>query len=310
MKYPFPSIIDSSSLATFKACRQKWYLNSVAEFKPKGQSVHLVAGKAFARGLEVARKEFFVNGQTSDQAIAAGLGALIREYGEFQCPSDSAKSPENMCGAFEYYFSVYPLGELDVPIKFGEGRRGIEFSFALPLPIRHPDSGDPILYSGRMDAICEFAGGIYIVDEKTTSSLGASWSRQWDLRGQFIGYAWGCRESGIRVSGSLIRGVSILKTKYETAQAVVRHADWQVDEWFTETTWFIKQMIGHWQSEFYPHDYGDSCSDYGGCAFKDVCMSQEKAPYLEMGFERKHWDPVAGVETLLDAAPGNSPAIS
>ena len=37
------------------------------------------------------------------------------------CPSDSTKSPERMCGAFEYYFSVYPLGELDVPIKFGAG---------------------------------------------------------------------------------------------------------------------------------------------------------------------------------------------
>jgi hypothetical protein len=150
-----------------------------------------------------------------------------------------------------------------------------------------------------MDAVCEFAGGIYIVDEKTTSSLGPTWSRQWDLRGQFIGYAWGCRESSIKVDGSLIRGVSILKTKYDTAQAVVRHADWQVDEWFTETCWYIRQMISHWQAGFHPHNYGDSCSDYGGCQFKPVCMSQDKGPWLEQGFERKHWDPILGVETIL-----------
>lgn len=301
MTYPFPQIIDSSTLATFKACPQKFYLNSVCEYKPKGQSVHLVAGKAFARGLEVTRKAFFIGKKAPDEAIAEGLGALTREYGDFQCPPESAKSLERVLGAFEYYFSAYPLGELDVPITFGENRRGIEFSFALPLPILNPSTGDPILYSGRMDAICEFAGGIYIVDEKTTSSLGATWSRQWDLRGQFIGYAWGCRESGIKVDGSLIRGVSILKTKYDTAQAVVRHADWQIDEWYSETLWYISQMISLWKENIYPHNYGDSCADYGGCQFKPVCMSQDKAPWLEQGFDRKHWDPIAGIETLLDA---------
>jgi PD-(D/E)XK nuclease superfamily protein len=298
-QYPFPSIINSSTLETFKACPRKFLYSSISEFKPRGESVHLIAGGAFAKGLEVARNAFFVEGLSSDQAIARGLQALLQKYGDFQCPPDSAKSPERVCGAFEYYFSAYPLGELDVPITFGENRRGIEFSFALPIGIENPSTGDPILISGRMDAICSFAGGTYIVDEKTTSSLGPTWSRKWDLRGQFIGYAWGCRESGIRVDGSLIRGVSILKTKYDTAQAIVRHADWQVDQWFEETCWYIKQMINHWKADFYPHNYGDSCEDYGGCGFKTVCMSQDPAPWLEQGFERKHWDPIAGVETKL-----------
>jgi len=306
INYAFPSVIDSSALAAFKACPYKFFLSNVCEYKPRGQSVHLVAGKAFAKGLEASRKAFFIEDRPSDESIAIGLGALTREYGDFQCPPDESKSLERVLGAFEYYFSAYPLGEIDVPITFGGNRRGIEFSFALPLPIQNPSSGDPIFYSGRMDAISGFAGGTYIVDEKTTKSLGPTWSRKWDLRGQFIGYAWGCRESGIKVDGSLIRGISILKTKYDTAQAVVRHADWQVDLWFEETLYWINQMIRHWQTAFHPHNYSDACEDYGGCQFKDVCMSQEPGAWLDK-FERKHWDPILGVETLLDAPANLNP---
>ena len=196
----FPHTFDSTMLAAFASCPQKMFRTYVEHWKPKSESVHLVAGGAFAKGIEVARKAFYEQGQSKEEAEALGLAALIFAYGDFECPADSAKSLERTAGALEFYYASYPFGECGLtPIKFPDGRWAIEFSFAEPLDIAHPVTGDPILYTGRLDCIGEFAGGIYGVDEKTASSLGASWSKQWEMRSQFTGYQWeigraSCRE--------------------------------------------------------------------------------------------------------------------
>src|ERR1700744_2495444 len=213
----FPHTFDSTILSTLRSCPQKFLRQYVQHWKPLAQSVHLIAGGAFASGIEAARNVFYVAGGSAADAEAEGLAALIKHYGDFECPADSAKSLERMCGALEFYFHNYPLGADGAnPITLASGRRGIEFSFAEPLDVLHPVSGDPILYTGRSDMIAERAGGVYVYDEKTTSSLGASWGRQWEMRSQFTGYGWAAAKQGIKTHGSIVRGVSILKTKYDT----------------------------------------------------------------------------------------------
>ena len=296
----FPEILDSSMLSTFKSCPQKFFKEYINEWKAKEPSVHLHAGAAFAKGLEVARRTFFVENASSDDAIAAGLGALLTHYGDFPCPSDSAKSAQRMAGAFEFYFSNYPLSHEDSPpIILPGNRHAIEFSFAHPLPILHPTTGNPLLYVGRMDAIIQYAGGTYICDEKTTSQLGASWSRQWDLRAQFTGYAWGCQQSGIRVDGAIVRGVSILKTKYETQQAISYRPEWQIERWFDELCGWVEDIRNCWTSGKWRHNLDHSCAEYGGCTFRQACSSQDETPWLETYFERRHWSPLLREETKL-----------
>lgn len=296
----FPQIFDSSMLASYKACPELFNKSYIAEWKPKEVSVHLHAGASFARGLEVARTSFFVEGLSAEDAVAKGMGALLTHYGDFECPADSAKSAERMAGAFEFYFEQYPLTMEDsVPILLPGGKRGIEFSFAHPLPIKHPVSGDPLLYVGRMDAIIEYAGGKYICDEKTTTSLGATWSRQWDLRAQFTGYAWGCGESGIRVDGAIVRGISILKTKYDTQQAISYRPEWQIKRWYDEMIEWIDEIKVSWIRNKWRHNLDHSCADYGGCTFRQACSSQDETPWLDTYFERRHWNPLLRTEEKL-----------
>ncbi|MGH7745827.1 MAG: hypothetical protein ACREQ5_13755, partial [Candidatus Dormibacteria bacterium] len=169
-EFPFPAVIDSSMLSDFKSCAARFNYAYIQEYKPKGISVHLHAGAAFAKGMEAARRAFYEEGKSSDDSIAIGLGKLLEFYGNYECPADSAKSAIRMAGAFEFYFSHYPLGEDGTePITFESNRRGIEFSFAQPLPIAHPVTGEPLIYSGRMDAILNYSGGVFICDEKTTT---------------------------------------------------------------------------------------------------------------------------------------------
>lgn len=323
MSLIFPEIIDSSMLATFKSCPQKFFLEYCQDWKPKTPSVHLHAGGAFAHGLKVARRAFYegvvetmtvapfdgvehkrwvtaempeIKGNAED-SVAYGLQALIAFYGSFQCPADSAKSLERMCGAFEYYWDNYPLqwGEGE-PITMASGRRAIEFSFAEPLEILHPVTGNPILYCGRADCIFTRAGGVWICDEKTTQQMGASWAQQWDLRSQFSGYAWAAHRLGIRCDGVIVRGIAIYKAKYETMEVPSFRSEWRLDRWEANTISWIQKMIDCYHSGIWQYNEDSECASYGGCPFRQVCSSEDPQPWLETYFERRKWNPVTHTE--------------
>jgi hypothetical protein len=296
----FPHAIDSSMMATFRSCPQQFFRTYLQHWKPQTESVHLIAGGAFASGLEAARIAFFEQGLSQEDAQATGLLALMKHYGDFECPADSAKSLERMCGALEFYFANYPLGEDGmIPITFPDGRRGIEFSFAEPLPVNHPVTGQPLLFTGRMDMIADFAGGKYVEDDKTTASLGASWSRQWEMRSQFTGYCWAVQQAGIPVAGTIIRGVSILKTKYDTQQAITYRSPMEIDRWLTQTTRDLQRMVKMWEDNWYDFNMDSACGEYGGCSLLQVCKSTEPENWLNSYFEQRVWDPLARKETTV-----------
>jgi hypothetical protein len=297
---PFPEVIDSSLIAAFRSCPQKAFKEFFEHWKGKELSVHLHAGASYAKGMEVARTEYFVNNSQREDAVARGVGALLEYYGNFDCPDDSPKSSTRTAGALEFYFDRYPLGEdKAVPITLPGGKRGIEFSFAEPIELQHPESGNPLIYCGRMDMICSYNNMVLGEDDKTASQLGASWPRQWDLRSQFTGYVWGARKSNIKLDGFLVRGVSILKTKYDTLEAITYRPEWQVDRWYGQLLRDAKRMIACWEEGYFDYNLDHACTEYGGCQFRNVCLSRDPHAVLEVQFQRRRWDPITRVETVL-----------
>jgi hypothetical protein len=298
----FPLGIDSTTLGTFRSCPQKAFRQYMEHWKPKSDSVHLVAGGAFADGIEAARRAFYEQGHTAEDAEAMGMQALLVKYGNFECPPESAKSPARMAGALEFYFANYPLEHDPAqPITLANGTRGIEFSFAQPLDVNHPVTGDPILYTGRSDMIADFSGGVYVFDEKTTSSLGPSWSRQWDMRSQFTGYCWAAREIGLRPAGVIVRGISILKTKYETQQAITYRSEYEVSRWLEQTNRDVERMIDCWRNGYWDYNLDHACAEYGGCVFsQQVCKSPNPETWLEAYFEKRVWDPLLKKEMSVE----------
>jgi hypothetical protein len=298
---PFPAVLDSSLMATFKSCPRKAELEYMLHWKPGEQSVHLHAGKAYASGIEAARVAYYVDGETPEDSLAVGLRVLLTEYGDFACPPESAKSAERTAGALEYYFSQYRLGEDSaIPMTLPGGKRGIEFNFLEPIDLIHPETGDPILYSGRMDMMCNYEGMALGEDDKTTSQLGASWPRQWDLRSQFTGYVWGAGRAGIKLDGFLVRGVSILKTKYDTLQAITYRPAWLVERWYEQLLKDGQRLIDSWKSGYFDYNLDHACAEYGGCPFTSVCQMRDPAPLLRQRFQRRVWNPVLRTETLIE----------
>lgn len=298
---PFPMAIDSTILGTFRSCPQKAFRQYIEHWKPKSDSVHLIAGGAFASGIEAARVAFFQQGKSAENSVGEGLVALLRHYGDFECPPESAKSPERTAGALEFYFDNYPLGiDTAIPLTFADGRRGIEFSFAEPLPINHPITGDPLLYTGRSDMLAAFAGGNFVFDEKTASSLGPSWGRQWDMRSQFTGYCWAAQNIGLPISGVIVRGVSILKSKYETQQAISYRSKYEIDRWLAQTVRDIQRMIRCWEEGYWDYSLDHACTEYGGCSLVNICKSSDPETWLPMYFEPKVWDPLLRKEVTVE----------
>src|SRR5262245_52352563 len=299
-RIPFPEVWDSTMVAAGRSCGQKLFREFFEHWKGKEPNVHLHAGASYARGLEVARRAYFEEGKPHSEAVGLGLGALLKHYGDFICPEDSAKSASGTAVALEFYFDRYPMDhDRAIPLPLREGRRAIEFGGVEPLELIHPVTGNPLLYSWRMDQAVMYNNMALGEDDKTASQLGASWPRQWDLRSQFTGYIWGSARSGIRLQGFLVRGVSILKTKYDTMEAITYRPDWQIDRWYGQLLRDIKRWIGMWEEGYFDFNLDHACTEYGGCHFRQVCLARAPEPILEQLYERRRWDPVLRVETKL-----------
>jgi hypothetical protein len=293
----FPAVIDSSMLAAYRACPQSFRLAYTDHWKLKGESVHLHAGGAFAKAMEAGRRAYYVHEMIQQDSEAEAMRALILAYGDFEAPEGSAKTLDRMMGALEFYYETYPLDTDPARVVLLGNTHAVEFSFSTPISILHPVTQEPIIFAGKADAVVEYGGGLYVMDEKTTTQLGSTWARQWDLRGQFSGYAWALHQLGERPAGSIVRGISILKTKYDTQEAVVGQPDWKVDRWELMMYRTINDMIDDWTAGQWDYDLSESCNHYGGCAYKQCCMAPDPTPWLNLNYEKRVWDPLSHRET-------------
>ena len=298
---PFPVALDSTMLSAYKNCPTSFKNAHIRQLKLQGQSIHLHAGGTFASGLEAGRRAFYIEGKGQKEAELIGLAALEQAYGDFECPQGSVKTLDRMLGALEFYYENYPFSTDPAQVaRLSPGVWGVEFSFAIPLPFLHPDTGNPLLFAGRADAVVNYANGLYILDEKTTSQLGPSWSRQWDLRSQFTAYAWALRHLGLTPAGSIVRGISILaesktgkpKKLYETQRAIVGQPQWKIDRWEKEMHRTVSQMLTDYKKDDFGYDLGDACNSYGGCSFKTLCSNKDQEPWVKTFYEKNEWSPL------------------
>ena len=306
-KPDFPTTIDNTMRSSFVACPQKYFRTYFQHWKPCQESVDLVAGKAYAAGIETARREFFEKKNPSiDDCITAGVQALVHEYGDFEPPPGHVKTLDRMIGALDEYFRNYGFATDHIQPYFNDGKPAIEFSFALPIPgTSHPTTGEPLLYTGRFDMLGVYNGSIFVVDEKTTKQLGQSWVKSWTMASQFTGYCWAAEQFGYPVAGAIIRGISILKTKYGHAESIQYRPQWFIDRWLVQLRKDTERMIQAWEKDDWEYDFNTSCNSYGGCSLMDVCNSQNPERVLEQNFVKRVWDPLAREEKVLEKEQGN-----
>lgn len=297
----FPDKIDSSMLTSFRACPTKFYWNFLRNLNPPARSVHLVAGGAMASGLEAYRKVIFQPVIKRDPLEAAWI-AFNAEWGDYVAPEDSPKDYISTWSALREYVEAHPpLLDVIQPLRNSDGSPTVEFTFAIPLKINHPESGDPILFVGRFDMLgiygADYGSFPCILDEKTTYTLGPTWSRQWRMRGQFLGYLWALSQLGHKVNHAIVRGIGIQKREIKFLTHIEQYPDYLLTRWEYDLSVTIHNMIQSYihvtRNGIEPdRNFGDSCSAYGGCQYTDLCAAHDPEAWTS-NFTVRTWDPLA-----------------
>ena len=289
----FPELIDNTAREQYNLCPQKFFRSTIQKLAPDTPSIHLHFGGAYAAGLEAMRNAYYVEHQSERDALGVGIKAATVFFGDCVPPEKSNKTYDALCGALVSYVDEYPLSTDAVKPLIHNGKAAVEFTFATPIPsCYHPVTGNPLLYGGRFDFLGEFQSGNYVVDDKTTSQLGQSWNKQWELNSQFTGYVWGAQQSGIEIAGAIIRGQSILKNGYGHAQAIIYRPQWQIDRWMDSLFEDVQNMIKDWEAKYYKYALGGACANYGGCEFLQLCNKQSPDEWIQAQYRIHLWNPL------------------
>lgn len=296
LDYEFPRAIDNTMRTAWDACQRKFLLSHIYNLRSQDPSMHLVFGGAFAKGLEVARKEYYGAGNTDqrDYLGKAYIAAILEWNLHLDDPLvGEAKSLTNCLCAIEYYFNEWPMAtDWVTPFAYEGGEPTIEFTFALPLPHWN---GEQLLYTGRFDMFVDYASNPAVYDDKTAMQLGAQWVRSWSLNSQMTGYIWAGQQCGFDTDTAIIRGISILKKSFGQAQAIEHRTKWEVRSWFDTLNHNLAGMLEAFQEgedAFLP-SYGQACAAYGGCPYQNLCKKENWKDWIEPDFRVYVWDPLA-----------------
>lgn len=295
---PFPKVLDNTQTSTFRSCETKFWWNYCRSLSRFEESIHLISGGAFAKGLEVTRRKFFEENLSFDDALCWGAAALLAEYGPIEPnPKHILKNAWNMVGALEFYFTQWPIDQIMLPERFDDGKWGIEFSFALPIPgVTHPETGEPILYAGRFDMI-----GIHHLlkmrlgeDDKTTTQLGQQWRDQWRLSNQISGYCWGAQQHGIPLRGFNIRGTALrIRESYESEDLPVLRGAREINHFEKNLTTTVKRMINSWNRNYFERVDSYECAKFGGCDYMRLCEAEDPEQWIDGYYVPNTWNPLA-----------------
>lgn len=304
----FPAAIDNSIRKELVKCetatRYKYIQGVRAD---EGGRVDLIAGGAFAAGMEAMRTAYYVDGDSPDDCLKKGIVALYDKYGSFVPTGKTNKTVDRMAGALAFYAQQCPLEEERlIPLMLPDGKRMIEVGFNYPIPVKHPDTNEPLTYCGRFDALCLDEHDVaWAVDEKTTSQMGEKWANQWPLDSQMTGYVWGAQKLlqehklDYEVGGAIINGIAIRLRDYEHGRYTAYREPWFVDRWWDQMVRDVERLTRAYRSGHFDQTLDHACAFYNNpCEYVPLCLSRNPERLLQSGgWKEVRWNPVTREET-------------
>lgn len=308
---PFPTQIDSTILTSIRACAQQAWRAYGQRLKSPGIDPDLHFGECYAHGLATSRLAYYRDGFSEPNAIDLGLTAMTQRWGDYEPPEKNEKPHVKQWTrcyeALVTHFERYPLSDpLFRPLMRG-GIPSIEYSFASPTSVMHPQTGDPILYTGKIDLILEGAGQVILVDDKTSSS---NFKIEWGLRNQFMGYIHRLQEKGVKVDEFWIRRCFIYTKECDHQLHMVTFQPHVIARFIEQRDRTIYRFVQMWLFyarlvedndpepwRAFDYNFGDACNAYKGCPFQRLCMAKDVIAHEQL-YEHNDWTPV----DLEDAA--------
>lgn len=291
-----PVLIDSTMRSAFSSCPQKFFNEFILGLRPAGLSIDLHAGGVFSGSLERFYQLFWLEQLDAKTALVRTLPTFLQLWGDYEPPANkvTAKNKESIWAAIESYVATYSPRTDHVQPYILQGKPTFEFSFAIPLDFPgfplHPN-GSPFVYGGRADLLGRYSDRPCIRDEKTTGRLDSNWAEKWDLRAQFLGYCWAAQMMGIDCTTVVVRGVVIHKRDIQHVEAIKLYAQWEIDRWFHQLKRDLNRIVQCWNDGFFDYNLGETCTQYGGCAFTRLCKSDKPERWYP-DYRVERWNPL------------------
>lgn len=294
--YELPYVIDSTMIVAYRRCPRYMFYTYVNHLRSEGLALPLLAGGAFATGVETYREARLLQNLSHEEAQLKVVEALILSWGDYPTdpkPSDPRNFHRVLQAVFEY-FENYPVETDPIQPHQLATTKGFSFEFSFAVELRqergfplHP-SGVPFLYAGRADALGKAHGLPVFQDDKSTTRLGDTWVSQWGNRNQFTGYTWCLRELGLPHRHVIVRGICFYAAQptFFIETPPINYPDYKLDIFEEDLKVTLREMVADAErgeacgknippSNIFPRRVGDACRSFNrACSHTDLCFSR------------------------------------
>ena len=293
-EFNLPIFVDSTMLTAYRACPKSFFYEYGYGLRPKGKNIHLHAGGCAATAIEAVREGFYNLNLSPEEALKRAWRVYIEAWGDYDDFLGEKKSVFGTWRAICSYFEQWPIetDHIKPYTRADSGHGTFEYSFAIPMPINHP-SGQPFIFCGRVDMLGEYVGKPCIVDEKLVGGLGYAFADKWRMRGQFLGYLWALRESGIPVDTAVIRGTAPAVKDVKHMEVIQPYSNKFIDRWYEETLVTLSNITRSVEESRWPMDFGQTCEQFGGCPFTLLCTAPGKDTTWFPEYKVERWNPLS-----------------
>jgi len=262
-----PIVLDYTTMSDFLTCRMRWYWRHRRNVTPIQRSLAL----SFGAALHIGFKAFY----TGNDAIEA----FKADYQPVDIPEGEKRTVEHGSMILEKYAEQYKTNPFEV-IECN-GSHLIQLS-------------DDVIYAARMDAIIKWQGEkTYVMEHKTTSSLGYYFFENFALNHQVDGYVRACKDKYGECEGVLIDAISTAKQPRERFMRDIATRTIDQQNNFGKEVRDIADNISYAiDNDSFPMNKS-MCNYYGACPYKALCLHGEGA--MDM-YEVSVWDAKTGKE--------------
>lgn len=300
MKLPTMQLAwDSTSLGALKECSRKYYYSIVLGYVPRADSVHLVFG-LLVHGASERYNHAKASGASHEQALCAAVRwALVESWdAKLQRPlavlDDKNKNRANLIRTVVWYFEQFAEDPLETLI-LSNGKPAVELSFDMDLGTRTASTEEQLTLCGHMDRVAVMNGVPYVVDIKTTkNTLNSEFFHKYSPDNQFSTYTLAGKVAfDIPLRGLIVDAAQVAVSFSRFARGIVTRDEAQLEEFLRDTLLYVKHAEGYAKEGYWPMN-DKSCSNYGGCPYREVCSKSpaSRDKWLSMGFQKRVWDPL------------------
>jgi len=303
-------LIDNSTLETLTTCPRAMQYSKLHKRTLAGTRASLNFGSAIHNALEYRYKTCKNTAPTDTQWQEQGK--VIEDFfTKNPAVEDDYRTSSWAVDLVKKYNQIYSVEPFNVLVD-AKGDTLCELSFILDLfdhPLDRLGIGTvPVKYIGRIDLPVQWDGGIWILDHKTTSMLGAQYFEAATMSAQQLGYVWAFQElTKQKCQGFVINAIRVkqppAKPKEgldswwrESFQRQRFHVqEEQLVEWKANTIALVKEFFYHYEQGMFPQKTAWCVGKYGKCQYFDVCslpQGNRETMLTSTIFQDNTWSPL------------------